>query len=83
MNFFESKVFERVCWVVMIIATIYFGVMIVLAYQEGPPLHSQQFTPTEKAEIKQLHKKHGIWSSVVCGVTGERYFYRDGRKCSL
>ena len=56
-----------------VIATIFLGRIPVETGYEP--------TAYEQAEIKYLHKKHGISMSI--NDAGYRYFIRDGKKCEL
>jgi uncharacterized membrane protein len=56
------------------------------AYAGTPEPHrdihaAAQIPAAEKRWIEQRHKYHGIYASIE--ENGERYFYRDGKKCKL
>ena len=40
-----------------------------------------QFSEEERRDIEKRHKYHGISISIT--ENGERYFYRDGKRCKL
>ncbi len=72
---------------IAIAATLFLIVYwIVASYLLSPPpaaYHAPPLTSEERQYINERYKYHGITSSVYDGVTGQRYFLRDGEHCKL
>jgi len=57
--------------------------VIAMCIDNGDMMRAPVIQPSgaEKRWIEKRHKYHNIWNSIE--ENGERYFYRDGKKCKL
>ena len=82
-RFPKLMTFEQLCWVIMALAMVYFLVLFTLTYQEGSPNHIEQFSLKERSKIREMHRNHGVESSIIDTKTGEWYFIREGKRCRI
>jgi hypothetical protein len=62
----------------LLLALIWWLTLPVAESIPPPPL-----TDAERAYVRERHRYHGITASIRDRQTGERYFYRDGKRCKL
>ena len=62
--------------------------LLILAWLLSPPAERDdalapiRISAAEKRWVEQRHNYHGIWGSIG-DENGNKYFFRDGRRCAL